>query len=74
MKMPRLLRPEVTVTVNKPIRGRLLVFLVWLKCIRLIRVNLTIENTIVHRMHCGSRVVERFYCMCIPKIKVVDGS
>ena len=74
MKPPRLFRPEWTVTVKKPIRGRLLAFLVWLKCIRLIRVNMTIENTLVHRMHCGSRVIDRYYCLCIPKLKVVDGS
>ena len=62
MKPPRLLRPEVTVTVNKPIRGRLLVFFYSLKCIRFCRINIML----------GSRKMDEYTALLIPKIKVVD--
>lgn len=64
MKLPRIMRPEVTVEVNKPIRGRLHVFFVALMCIRICKINCMI----------GFRKLGEYTVLIIPKIKVVDGS
>lgn len=72
MKKLHLLRPEVETEISRPIRGRLQVFIMWLKCIRLGRINITIDRQFIDKMCHGSRVVDRLYYLCIPKITVID--
>ena len=64
MRMPGIMRREVSVEVKKPIRGRLHVFFVWLMCIRLCKINCML----------GFRKLGEYTVLIIPKIKVVDGS
>lgn len=64
MKIPRIMFPEVEVTVNRPILGRLHVFFVAIKCIRFCKFNIML----------GNRKIDEYTALLIPKIKVVDGS